>query len=57
MADPSWCLPGVPTFNCLIDPCAEYKCPRGQMCVSSYCGGCHAACYPREKLGEARVWL
>ena len=55
MADPAWCPPGVPTVNCLIDPCYMYECPHGKVCVASYCGGCHATCVPREKMGEAGV--
>ncbi|XP_072014296.1 uncharacterized protein [Amphiura filiformis] len=41
------CPPGVPVFNCLVDPCQFATClpfPDAR-CLSNYCGGCNAVFY------------
>ena len=37
------CPPGVPIYNCFVDPCTTASCPNYPQarCVSNYCGGCN----------------
>ncbi|KAK3104100.1 hypothetical protein FSP39_024411 [Pinctada imbricata] len=38
------CPPGVPIFNCLVDPCSIATCPKYPTanCRDDFCGGCNA---------------
>eukprot|EP00731_Ephydatia_muelleri_P014212 Em0007g1522a len=38
------CPPGVPLFECFVDPCLSATCPAHPhaVCVADFCGGCNA---------------
>ncbi|XP_002734594.1 kielin/chordin-like protein [Saccoglossus kowalevskii] len=46
------CLPNVPVYHCVADPCEVTECPLypNAQCVSNFCGGCNADFFVDEKL-------
>jgi len=38
------CPDGVPTVQCLVDPCETATCPAGTVKLANYCGGCNCTC-------------
>jgi hypothetical protein len=41
------CPEGVPVVECLLDPCAAFKCQMDMVPVANYCGECSCTCVPK----------